>query len=314
MTRKKQKRQRNNDILTSLESHLQRGGNFIINSSKKAMMQFFEDIGAGATAFIIGILLLVLLIVFLTLNPFVQIGPGERGVVMNWGQVQPQILNEGLHTRIPFMQSVQIVSTKVQKSDVKTGAASKDLQEVALELVVNWKINTAKVNKVYQTIGDEKAVLDNIITPAVSEMAKAATAKKTAEEIITKRQELKSDIDKLLVDRLGQYGIILSDVSIVDIDFSAEFNKAIEAKQVAEQEAKQAIFKAEQAKNDATARVNMAEGQAKAQALQQQALSPELLQKMWIDKWNGVLPTYYEPRPRLQPFANRTTLGFKPQA
>ena len=124
-------------------------------------------------------------------------------------------------------------------------------------------------------------------------MAKAATAKKTAEEIITKRQELKQDIDRLLVDRLGQYGIILSDVSIINIDFSAEFNKAIEAKQVAEQEAKQAIFRAEQAKNDATARVNMAEGQAKAQALQQQALSPELLQKMWIDKWNGVLPTYY---------------------
>ena len=91
------------------------------------MMKFFEEIGAGATAFIIGILLLVLLVVVLAVNPFVQIGPGERGVVMNWGQVQPQILNEGLHTRIPFMQSVQIVSTKIQKSYVKTGAASKDL-------------------------------------------------------------------------------------------------------------------------------------------------------------------------------------------
>lgn len=253
-------------------------------------MQFFEDIGAGATALIVGVSLIVVFILFLMINPFVQIGPGERGVVMNWGQVQNEILNEGLHVRVPFMQSVQIVSTKVQKSDVKTGAASKDLQDVGLELVVNWRINAGKVNKVYQTIGDEKAVLDNIINPAVSEMAKAATAKKTAEEIITKRQELKKDIDVLLVDRLGQYGIILSDVSIINIDFSDEFNKAIEAKQVAEQEAKQAVFKAEQAKNDAVARVNMAEGQAKAQALQVQALTPELLQKMALDKWNGVLP------------------------
>lgn len=236
---------------------------------------------------------IAVIFILTVLNPFVQVGPGERGVVMNWGSVQPGILNEGLHIRVPFMQSVQIVSVKVQKSDVKTGAASKDLQDVGLELVVNWKINTGKVNRVYQTIGDEKAVLDNIINPAVSEMAKAATAKKTAEEIITKRQELKKDIDILLVDRLGQYGIILSDVSIINIDFSDEFNKAIEAKQVAEQEAKQAIFKAEQAKNDAVARVNMAEGQAKAQVLQQQALSPELLQKMWIDKWNGILPSYY---------------------
>lgn len=241
----------------------------------------------------IGIVAAFALVIFvLAINPFVQIGAGERGVVMNWGQVQGVILPEGLHMRIPFMQTIQKVSVRVQKSDVKTSGASKDLQDVGLELVVNWKINTTKVNKVYQTIGDEKAVLENIIMPAVSEMAKAASAKKTAEEIITKRQELKADIDKLLVTRLANYGIILSDVSIIDIKFSDEFNRAIEAKQVAEQEAKQAIFKAEQAKNDAVARVNMAEGQAKAQQLQQQSLTAELLQKMAIDKWDGRFPTY----------------------
>jgi regulator of protease activity HflC (stomatin/prohibitin superfamily) len=239
---------------------------------------------------IIGIIMVM--IFFFSINPFVQIGAGERGVVMNWGQVQNAILTEGLHLRVPLMQSVQKISVRVQKSDVKTSGASKDLQDVGLELVVNWKINPSKVNKVYQTIGDERAVLENIIIPAVSEMAKAASARKTAEEIITKRQELKKDIDELLVSRLANYGIILSDVSIIDIKFSDEFNKAIEAKQVAEQEAKQAIFKAEQAKNDAVARVNMAEGQAKAQQLQQQALSPELLQKMAIDKWDGHFPTY----------------------
>ena len=124
-------------------------------------------------------------------------------------------------------------------------------------------------------------------------MAKAATAKKTAEEIITRRQELKSDIDKLLVNRLGQYGIILSDVSIISINFSAEFNRAIEAKQVAEQDAKKAVFQAQQATNDATARVNKAEGEAKAQALQTQSLTPELLQKMWIEKWRGEVPSTF---------------------
>src|SRR3989337_736530 len=108
----------------------------------------------------VGIIVAVVLIVlFFVINPFVQIGAGERGVVMNWGQVQDVILSEGLHTRIPFMQSVQKVSVRVQKSDVKTSGASRDLQDVGLELVVNWKINTAKVNKVYQTIVDEKAVL-----------------------------------------------------------------------------------------------------------------------------------------------------------
>ena len=95
-----------------------------------------------------GFFLILALIIFMILNPFVQIGAGERGVVMSWGKVQPQIMGEGLHFRTPIMQSVQIVSVRVQKSDVKTTGASKDLQDVGLELVVNWKINAGKVNHV----------------------------------------------------------------------------------------------------------------------------------------------------------------------
>lgn len=229
---------------------------------------------------------------FVSILPFTIIGAGERGVVVRLGKVQPHVLDEGFHFIVPFTDRVQKISVRVQKSDVKTSGASKDLQDVGLELVVNWHINASKANKVFQQIGNETAVLENIIAPAVSEMAKAATAKKTAEEIITKRQELKADIDKLLVSRLGNYGVTLNDVSIVDIKFSDEFNKAIESKQVAEQEAKQAIFRAEQAKNDAIARVNKAEGEAKAQQLQVQSLTPELLQKIALEKWNGVLPIY----------------------
>ena len=104
----------------------------------------FKSINVGV-GIVVAIALVVLII---TINPFVQIGAGERGVVMNWGQVQDIILSEGLHTRIPFVQSVQKVSVRVQKSDVKTSGASKDLQDVGLELVINWKIDTGKVNKV----------------------------------------------------------------------------------------------------------------------------------------------------------------------
>ena len=241
---------------------------------------------------IVGIIALVVLMFSVSILPFTIIGAGQRGVIIRLGKVQPYVLNEGFHIITPFVDRVQKISVRVQKSDVKTSGASKDLQDVGLELVVNWHINSKKANNVYQQIGDETAVLENIIAPAVSEMAKAATAKKTAEEIITKRQELKADIDKLLVSRLDNYGVFLNDVSIVDIKFSDEFNRAIEAKQVAEQEAKQAIFRADQAKNDAIARVNKAEGEAKAQQLQVQSLTPELLQKIALDKWNGVLPIY----------------------
>src|SRR3990167_5934531 len=94
-----------------------------------------------------GVATLIILTVLITIVPFVIINAGERGVVMNWGQVQPNILNEGLHWRIPFAQSIKTLSVRVQKSDVKTEGASKDLQIVTMELVVNWHINSEKVNK-----------------------------------------------------------------------------------------------------------------------------------------------------------------------
>ncbi|AUT03452.1 membrane protease subunit, stomatin/prohibitin [Nostoc sp. CENA543] len=234
-----------------------------------------------------GILFLFLAIIF---RPFTIVNAGERGVVMQFGKVQDTVLDEGLHTIMPGVTSVRRISVRVHQNTFQADAASKDLQQLKTELAVNWHIDPSKVNKVFQQVGDKEQIVTGIITPAVSEVLKAATAKKTAEEIITRRTELKAEIDKNLKDRLQAYGLIVDDVSLVNFAFSPEFSRAIESKQIAEQEAKQAEFIAKKATQEAQAEVNRAKGQAEAQRLQRLTLTPELLQKQAIEKWDGKFP------------------------
>lgn len=234
---------------------------------------------------------IVLLVGALLFRPFAIVNAGERGVVMQFGKVQENVLDEGIHPIMPIVTSVKRLSVRVQQNSFNADAASKDLQKVSTQLAINWHIDTTQVNKVFQRVGDEQQIVLRIITPAVSEVLKAATAKKTAEEIITKRTSLKEEIDNALETRLAAYGVMVDDVSLVDFTFSPEFSKAIEAKQIAEQEAKQAEFTAVKASKDAIAEVNRAKGQAEAQRLQRLTLTPVLLQKQAIEKWDGHFPT-----------------------
>ena len=231
-----------------------------------------------------------LLLGALLFRPFTIVNAGERGVVMHFGKVQDKVLDEGMHPIVPIFTSVKKLSVRVQKNDISARAASKDLQDVTTDVAINWHIEPEQVNRVYQRIGGNDQIVNGIITPAVSEVVKAATAKKNVEEILTKRTELKSEIDETLKERLAAYGLAVDDISLVNFGFSPEFNKAIEAKQIAEQEAKQAEFIALRATKEAEAEVNRAKGQAEAQRLQRLTLTPELLQKQAIEKWNGQFP------------------------
>ena len=223
-------------------------------------------------------------------KPFTIIKAGERGVIMSFGKVKDTILNEGIHPIIPVVNTVETLSVRVQKNDVSAAASSKDLQDVKIEIALNWHINPDKVNAIFQRIGDEEQIVNRIITPAVSEIVKAATAQKNAEEIITKRREVKQQIDIELKERLDDYGILVDDVSLVNIAFSPEFTKAIESKQIAEQQAKQADYEALKAEKTAQAEINRAKGQAEAQRLQKLTFTPALLQKEAITKWDGKFP------------------------
>lgn len=234
---------------------------------------------------------LSILLVVIIFWPFVVVNAGERGVLMKFGEVQETILGEGLHLVIPIVNSVKRLSVRVQKQEISAEASSKDLQEVYTDVALNWHILPEEANAIFQQIGDEKEVVDKIINPAMEEVLKAVMAKYTAEEIITKRGEVKAGVDDLLTTRLKNYHITVDDISLVHVHFSERFSDAVEAKQIAEQEAKRAEYVAIKAAKEAEAKVNLAKGEAEAQGLLVRTLTSEILQKQAIEKWNGKLPT-----------------------
>jgi regulator of protease activity HflC (stomatin/prohibitin superfamily) len=161
---------------------------------------------------------------------------------------------------------------------------------VYADVTLNWHIVPEETHLIFQRIGDEQAIIKRIINPAVEEVLKAVMARYTAEEIITKRGEVKTGVDRALIERLRPYHIAVDDISLVHVHFSERFSDAVEAKQVAEQEAKRADFIALKAVKEAEARVNFARGEAEAQRLLRQNLTPQLLQRQAIEKWDGKLP------------------------
>ena len=236
-----------------------------------------------------------ILVFFLFLNPWVQIGPGERGIVLNFGAVQKNVFEEGLHLRIPVMQRVISMDVKVQKSLTSAAASSADLQEVSSDVALNYHIIPDRANIVYQTIGIE--FKERIIDPAVQEVVKAVTAKYTAEELITKRPAVSEAMRANLAERLMIHNIAVDAFSIVGFSFSKIFMEAIESKQTAEQLALKAKRDLDRIKIEAEQKVTAAKAEAESLRLQRANISTDLIELRKIeanlkaiDKWNGILP------------------------
>lgn len=248
-------------------------------------------------SFIWGSILVILICFLVAINPLIIVSAGHRGVVMNWGAVSQDIFNEGLHWRIPIMQNVAMMDVQIQKEEVNAGAASKDLQELNVIVALNYHIDPQKVNVLYQTIGMEYR--SRIIDPAVQEAVKAATARYTAEEVITKRQSVKEDVKQLLTARLAKEYIIVDELSIKEFDFSKSFNDAIESKVTAEQQALQAKNVLEKVKFEAEQRIAQATAEAEAIRIQAESISKQggqsYVQLKAIEKWDGKLPVQMTP-------------------
>lgn len=224
---------------------------------------------------IIGVLLLITL-----LTSMRTIGTGQVGVVTQYGRVTGRELTEGLSFVLPWgLNNVTVYDVKVQKESVASTAASKDLQDVTSEIVLNYNIERGSVSRIHQTIG--ATYVDKIVTPAINEVFKAASAEYTASELITERSRLKTVAQQTLAKRLQPYGINVSELSIVDFKFSDNFTKAIEEKQVAQQNAERAKFNLDAARTD-----------AEAQRAQSETITSLYLQKQAIEKWDGKMPTY----------------------
>ena len=236
------------------------------------------------------VLILVGLAAIIGLNSYIIINPGQAGVLSVLGKAQDGVLLEGLHLRPPLVSTVDIYDLTVQKFEVPAQSSTKDLQDLTASFAINFRLDPMQVVDIRRKQGTLQSIVSKIIAPQTQESFKIAAARRTVEEAITKRDELKQDFDFALSGRLEKYGIIILDTSVVDLNFSPEFSKAVEEKQIAEQRAQRAVYIAQEAEQEAEATINRAKGQGEAQRLIRETLTPELLQKQAIDRWDGKFP------------------------
>ena len=255
-----------------------------------------------AKALILGVI--VLIIIGIVVSASVQIvDSGNRGVLLHWNAVDTSKppLEEGLHFVIPFQDSVVNMEVRTLKFVKSTSSASKDLQTVTTEVTVNYRPSPSSVHTIYKEVGLQYE--SRVIQPAVEEVVKQVTARYNAEELITKRPQVKADIEQEITTRLNVYNIITDVISITDFQFSSLFAQAIESKVEAEQKAQKAendLIRIEvearqlEAQAEGLAAANIAEANGEAAAIQiiNQALAenPNYLEWLKTQAWDGKLP------------------------
>lgn len=231
-----------------------------------------------------------------------QVNAGNLGVVTKWGEIQDVALQEGIHFRMPVQTNIINISTRVQRLEASATASSEDLQVVSTRIVLNYRLDAAKVVEIFRNVGTRLVVEHTIIDPALQESLKQATAQYTAEELITKRQQVKETLAESIRVTLVKSDILVTELSITDFKFDAKYQEAVEAKQVAEQRALTATndlarikVEAEQvearARGEANAMLARAEAEAKAQELLRKTISAEIVYLRAVEKWDGKQPT-----------------------
>lgn len=252
---------------------------------------------------IIAVVAIAIIAIVIIASSVTVVPAGKTGVVLTMGKVSNRIMKEGLNFKAPFVQNVKIINNKIQVIEIEANAVSKDLQTVKSIIAVNYRVGFESSASIYKNIGADYQTI--ILLPAVKESVKAVTAKYTAEQLITKRNQVGDEIKDALESKVNEYGIIIEKFNIVNFDFSEEFNAAIEAKQVAEQnliktqtEQQQEIVIAQAeakkkviaANAEAEATEKKAKAQANANNMLTKSLSDRLIEYQKIQKWNGELP------------------------
>ncbi len=248
----------------------------------------------------IGVLVILLIIFILLWGSFAIVPAGHRGVVLWWGSVEKRVMGEGLNFKVPMAERVIRVDVKVQPHPFKEiDAASKEYQMVKLTGMMNFHIDPSYVNDLYQKVGLDFA--NKVIDPAFNDFVKEVVPIYQITEILPKREEIRKRAMTKLGDNLSRYHIIVDDIYFANIRFSPEYEKAVEAKQVAQQQVEtqrqvlaqreiEAHQKVATAKGEAESILVVAQGQAKANEVLSRSISPILVEYKGIEKWNGILP------------------------
>lgn len=255
----------------------------VIINEKKPFPLSRKAIAIGAAA---------LAAVFVIGNSVTIIDAGHTGVINTLGRVSENVLQEGLHLKIPFVQRIIKMDNRIVKLEVETEAFSKDLQTVETKLAINYRVSKDKSYAIYKNVGSDYETV--LVNPAVNEVLKAITAKYTAEESVANRSLISQGLIEELNNKLNRNGIYVEDVNIINFEFSEAYIAAIEEKQVAEQrllkaktEKEEAIVKAEAEAE--TLRIQ-SEAQAKANEMISASLNKNLIEYEKVQKWDGKLP------------------------
>lgn len=255
---------------------------------------------------------LVAIVAFLAMNPICIIDPGERGVVLTWGKPSQDALGEGLHILVPLAQKVVRFDVRTTKHEVKVVAYSRDTQTVDSVVALNYHLNPESVVALLKEIGPEYQ--GRIIDPAIQESVKAAASRFTAQQLIEERPTVKEEIKAQLLERLNGRHIVVDDFSIVNFDFSDAYESAVEAKQVAQQNALKASNDLTRIKVEAEQKIAQAKAEAESIRIQAEAITQQggadYVAMKAVEKWNGQLPTQMIPGAAV-PFVNVTASASK---
>jgi regulator of protease activity HflC (stomatin/prohibitin superfamily) len=266
----------------------------------ETMLEAFELRGPKPRT--VGVIIILLIIFIFLWGSFVIVPAGHRGVVLWWGSVEKKVMGEGLNFKMPIAERVIKVDVKVQPHPFKEiDAASKEYQMVKLTGMMNFHIDPSYVNDLYQKVGLDFA--NKVIDPAFNDFVKEVVPIYPITEILPKREEIRKRAMTKLGDNLSRYHIIVDDIYFANIRFSPEYERAIEAKQVAQQQVEtqrqvlaqreiEAQQKVASAKGEAESILVVAQGQAKANEAISRSISPILVEYKSIEKWNGILPQF----------------------
>ena len=274
-------------------------------------------ISRSVVRIVVPIIIGIIIISIIAVSSVRIVDAGNRGVLVQFGNVDTDAsLDEGLHFVVPFRDNIIQMEVRTQKLVESTDSASKDLQDVSTQVALNYHVNPDRAQVVYQQLGFDYA--NRVIVPAIQESVKQVTARFNAEELITKRETVKTQIEEQITARLAAYNIIADAISITDFQFSQLFKSAVEAKVAAQQRALQAQnelrrIQIEAQQNEAKAigeqkaniaraegvkqsNVLQAEGEAQAITIIDQQLrnNPTYLEWLKTTRWDGVLPLVTE--------------------
>lgn len=261
--------------------------NYKVNKTEKKEVKMEN----GKLAAVVTVIVLFVIAVLLC-NPIVVVGVGERGVKVTLGKVSPESLGEGMHFIMPYVQKIAKMDVKTQKYTTQTHVYTKDIQQARISYVVNYNLVSDSAYRMYQEVGMD--YVSKVINPVLEGSIKDVIGKWNAQDLVANREEATNDILLKLRDQLTPKYVNVTGFQIVDINYSDVFERAIESKVTAEQDALKAKNKTVQIQEEAKQKLISAEAEAKSMSIRANALTQNkaLVEYEAVQKWNGILPQY----------------------